>query len=205
MRLRSNTGAGQPVALIMTRMATALARIRPRRVLRETLVCIRKTATRVTVTSEQQANFDGMPGTQAVVARTLSLQLSTVQGREASWLDEGRASKQRGLGLYVCASDRLSRRHPTGARAMVAGGRGAPTARWRSSVSIAAQVRAEARKPAARAGTGGGSSNRWWLPCAIGQGRAGARGGKPVHELRGAGHHAHSTDDDPALWTGKSQ
>ena len=34
MRLRSNTGAGQPVALIMTRMATALASIRPRRVLR---------------------------------------------------------------------------------------------------------------------------------------------------------------------------
>ena len=34
MRLRSNTGAGQPVALIMTRMATALAKIRPRRVLR---------------------------------------------------------------------------------------------------------------------------------------------------------------------------
>ena len=29
MRLRSNTGAGQPVALIMTRMATALAKIRP--------------------------------------------------------------------------------------------------------------------------------------------------------------------------------
>ena len=35
MRLRSNTGAGQPVALIMTRMATALAKIRPRRVLSE--------------------------------------------------------------------------------------------------------------------------------------------------------------------------
>ena len=31
MRLRSNTGAGQPVALIMTRMATALANIRPSR------------------------------------------------------------------------------------------------------------------------------------------------------------------------------
>ena len=34
MRLRSDTGAGQPVALIITRMATALAKIRPRRVLR---------------------------------------------------------------------------------------------------------------------------------------------------------------------------
>ena len=34
MRLRADAGAGQPVALIMTRMATALARKRPRRVLR---------------------------------------------------------------------------------------------------------------------------------------------------------------------------
>ena len=34
MLARSDTGAGQPVALIMTRMAAALARIRPRRVWR---------------------------------------------------------------------------------------------------------------------------------------------------------------------------
>ena len=34
MIARSDTGAGQPVELIMTRMAAALARIRPRLVLR---------------------------------------------------------------------------------------------------------------------------------------------------------------------------
>ena len=34
MIARSDTGAGQPVELIMTRMAAALASIRPRRVLR---------------------------------------------------------------------------------------------------------------------------------------------------------------------------
>ena len=37
----SDTGAGQPVASIMTRMAAALARIRPRRVLREGWILFR--------------------------------------------------------------------------------------------------------------------------------------------------------------------